>query len=132
LGNTATNSIPIPVSAASERSLIYLALYTLIAIYAVSRVLQGFPQSAPMLVIVTLHVLPPLLFALLHGRLLWGWRGILVFFGICSVVSGTVEKIGRSVIISLPMRWGRRFPACRFFSGSLTWGWATYRGSSQA
>jgi len=93
VGNTAANSISVPVPAATERNLTYLALYTLIAIYAVSRVLQGFPQSVPMLVIVTLHVLPPLLFALLHGRMLWG-RGILVFFAICSVVSGTVEKIG--------------------------------------
>jgi uncharacterized membrane protein len=72
----------------------YFALYALITIYVVSRVLQGFPQRAPMLLIVTLHVVPPLLFALLHGRMLWGWRGILGFFGICSIVSGTVEKIG--------------------------------------
>jgi uncharacterized membrane protein len=94
LGNTTANSIPISVSAAAERNLTYLALYVLIAIYAISRVLQGFPQRAPMLVIVTLHVVPPLLFALLHGRMLWGWRGIVVFFAICSVVSGTIEKIG--------------------------------------
>jgi uncharacterized membrane protein len=59
-----------------------------------SRVLQAFPQRTPLMVTVVLHVLPPLLFALLHGRMLWGWQGILVFFAICSVVSGTVEKIG--------------------------------------
>jgi uncharacterized membrane protein len=94
VGNTAANSISISVPAATKQNLANFALYLLIAIYAVSRVLQGFPQSAPMLVIVTLHVVPPLLFALLHGRMLWGWRGILVFFAICSVVSGTVEKIG--------------------------------------
>jgi uncharacterized membrane protein len=94
VGNTAANSIPISVPAAIERNLTYLALYVLIAIYTVSRVLQGFPHSAPMLVIVTLHVLPPLLFAFLHGRMLWTTRTILVFFAICSVVSGTVEKIG--------------------------------------
>jgi uncharacterized membrane protein len=94
VGNTAANSISIPAPATSERNLTYLAFYALISIYAVSRVLQAFPQRAPMLAIVTLHVVPPLLFALLHGRLLWGWRGILVFFAICSVVSGTVEKIG--------------------------------------
>jgi uncharacterized membrane protein len=94
VGNTAANSIPIRLPATTERNLTYLALYTLIAIYAVSRVLQGFPQRAPMLVIVTLHVVPPLLIALLHGRKLWGRQGILVFFAICTVVSGTVEKIG--------------------------------------
>lgn len=94
MGNTAANSVSIPVPAATERNLAYLALYALIAIYSVSRVLQGFPQSAPMLAIVTLHVVPPLGFASLHGRMLWGWRGIVVFFAICSIVSGSVEKIG--------------------------------------
>jgi uncharacterized membrane protein len=94
LGNTMANSIPVQVSAATERTLTYLALYALIAIYAVSPVLQGFPQSAPMLAVLMLHVVAPLLFALLHGQILWGWRGILVFFAICSALSGLVEKIG--------------------------------------
>jgi uncharacterized membrane protein len=94
VGDTAANSIPIPVPAATDRNLTYLAFYTLIAIYAVSRVLQAFPQRTPLIATVVLHVLPPLLFALLHGRMLWGWRGILVFFAICSAVSGAVEKIG--------------------------------------
>ncbi len=94
MGNTAANSVSIPAPATSERNLTYLAFYALIAIYAVSRVLQGFPQSAPMLAIVILHVLPPMLFALLHGRMLWGWRNILAFFAICSAVGGVVEKIG--------------------------------------
>ncbi|HUE42282.1 MAG TPA: carotenoid biosynthesis protein [Candidatus Sulfotelmatobacter sp.] len=92
--DTGANSIRIPVPAATERNLTYLFFYTLIAFYAVSRVLQAFPQRAPLLATVVLHVLPPLLFALLHGRVLWGWRGILVFFTICSAVSGAVEKIG--------------------------------------
>jgi uncharacterized membrane protein len=92
MASTMANSIPVPAS--TERSLTYIAFYFLIACYSVSRVLQGFPQSAPMLAIVTLHVVPPLLFALLHGRLLWRWRGIAVFFAICSIVSGSVEKIG--------------------------------------
>jgi len=94
VGNTAANSIPIPVSAASERSLTYLAFYALIVCYAVSRLLQAFPQHAPLILTVTLHVLPPMLFALLHGRILWGPRAILVFFSISFVVAGTVEKIG--------------------------------------
>jgi len=84
----------VPVPAATDRNLTYIAYYFLIACYAVSRVLQGLPQHVPLIVTVVLHMLPPLLFALLHGRILWGWRGILVFFVICSFVSGTVEKIG--------------------------------------
>jgi uncharacterized membrane protein len=94
VGNTAAGSISIPAPATTERNLTYLALYALIAIYGVSRVLQAFPQNTPLILTVVLHVVPPLLFALLHGRMLWGWRGIVVFFAICSVVSGTVEKIG--------------------------------------
>ena len=94
MGNTAANSIPISVPAAAERNLTYLAFYALIACYAVSRVLQGFPQRAPLILTVVLHVFPPLLFALLHGRIVWGRRSILVFFAICFAVAGTVEKIG--------------------------------------
>ena len=94
MGHTAAKSMPIPIPAATERNLNFLAFYALIAIYAVSRVLQAFPQRTPLMLTVVLHVVPPLLFALLHGRQLWGWKGILAFFAICSVVSGTIEKIG--------------------------------------
>lgn len=90
MASTMANTVPV----ATERNLTYIAFYFLIACYAVSRVLQGLPQHVPLMVTVVLHVIPPLLFALLHGRILWRWRGILVFFVICSVVSGTVEKIG--------------------------------------
>jgi uncharacterized membrane protein len=93
VGNTAANSIPIRLPATTERNLTYLALYTLIAIYAVSRVLQGFPEHTPLILTVVLHVVPPMLFALLHGQMLWGRRGILVFFAICLVVGGMAEKI---------------------------------------
>lgn len=92
MGNTAAGSIPI--SAASARSLVYVAFYFLIVCYAVSRALQAFPQRTPLMLTVVLHVLPPLLFALFHGRMLWGWRRILVFFAICIAVAGAVEKIG--------------------------------------
>jgi uncharacterized membrane protein len=92
MASAMANSIPVP--AATERNLTYVALYFLIACYAVSRMLQGVPQHVPLILTVVLHVLPPMLFALLHGRMLWSWRGILAFFAICSVVSGTVEKIG--------------------------------------
>ena len=53
---------------------------------AVARVLQAYPDQVPMLAMVALHVIPPLLFALLHGALRYGIRGILVFTGLCLLV----------------------------------------------
>lgn len=78
----------------TERTFTSVGFYALIAIYAASRILQAYPQRFPMIAVVALHVLPPLLFAWLHGRLLWGSRGILVFFAICSVVGSVVENFG--------------------------------------
>jgi uncharacterized membrane protein len=46
-------------------------------------VLQDFPTRVPTLLIVVLHVLPPAAFALVHGRRLYGTRGIAVFAACC-------------------------------------------------
>jgi uncharacterized membrane protein len=79
---------------ATEHRLTHLAFYVLITCYALSRVLQALPQHTPLIVTALLHVLPPMLFAWLHGGILWGRRGILVFFALCLSIAGTVEKIG--------------------------------------
>jgi len=50
-------------------------LWLLVALYATARLTQAFPEQIPILVIVTLHVLPPLVFALIHGTKLYGLRG---------------------------------------------------------
>jgi uncharacterized membrane protein len=47
-----------------------------------------------MLAIVALHVLPPLVFALLHGAMLCGLRGILRFFALCVAIGGLIENFG--------------------------------------
>jgi putative membrane protein len=47
-----------------------------------------------MTAVVALHVLPPAVFALLHGTRLYGWRGILVFVSICIVVGNIFENLG--------------------------------------
>jgi uncharacterized membrane protein len=73
-----------------ERRLIWLML----GAYAIARVLQVWPGRVPMLGVVLLHVLPPAIFALLHGRVRYGWRGICVFFGICVVVGNIFENVG--------------------------------------
>jgi hypothetical protein len=59
-----------------------LALWALIAIYAFSRVLQVFPGPVPVLAVVALHVLPPAIFAWMHGARVYGQRGMLVFFAV--------------------------------------------------
>lgn len=94
MGNMVADSFSASVPAVAERNAAYLTFHVLIVCYAVSRVLQAFPQRAPLIVTVAMHVIPPLLFALLHGRMLWGWRRILVFFAICIALAGVVEKIG--------------------------------------
>ena len=45
-------------------------------------------------VIVVLHVLPPALFALLHGAIRYGIRGILAFVAVCLVVGNVSENLG--------------------------------------
>jgi uncharacterized membrane protein len=73
---------------------VYFALWLLIVLYASARVLQLFPDRLPLLAIVTLHVVPPALFALLHGAMRYGLRSILTFFAICLVVGGATENLG--------------------------------------
>lgn len=53
-----------------------------------------------MLAIVALHVLPPLVFAFLHGAMLYGLRGILTFFALCVAIGGLIENFG--VLIGFP------------------------------
>lgn len=64
------------------------------ALYVLARVLQVFPAHIPMLAIVALHVLPPMLFALVHGAMFYRTRGILIFFTICLLVGNIVENLG--------------------------------------
>ena len=80
--------------AARSRTVITLALCSLLAIYAIARFLQVFPGRVPMLAVVALHVIPPALFALVHGAVRYSLRGIIVFFAICLVVGGAIENIG--------------------------------------
>jgi uncharacterized membrane protein len=82
---------------ATNRAAINFVLWALIAMYAAARVLQIFPDKVPMLAIVALHVLPPILFALFHGAMLYTTRGILIFFAICLVIGNIFENLGVSI-----------------------------------
>jgi putative membrane protein len=47
-----------------------------------------------MLAIVALHVLPAAAFALIHGAMLYRWRGMLVFTALCLAIGGSFEILG--------------------------------------
>jgi len=53
-----------------------------------------------MVAIVALHVLPPLLFALVHGVLTYGVRGIAVFTSLCVLIGNLSENV--SILTGFP------------------------------
>ena len=69
-------------------------LWALVAVYAAARVTQAFPEHFSIATIMALHVIPAMLFALVHGRAVYGWRGILTFTGLCLGVGFVVENVG--------------------------------------
>jgi uncharacterized membrane protein len=69
------------------------ALWALPLCYAAARVLQLYSHRVPMLAIVALHVLPPALFALLHGAIFYRLRGIAVFMVFCLGVGNAFENL---------------------------------------
>lgn len=81
-------------SIATKRVLLSFALWGLLVLYSAARVLQVFPGNIPMLAVVALHVLPPAIFAIIHGAMLYRTRGILSFVVICLVVGNIFENLG--------------------------------------
>jgi len=69
-------------------------LWALIALYAAARVLQIFQGKVPMLAVVALHVLPPAVFAMIHGAMLYRSRGVLSFIALCLIVGNVFENLG--------------------------------------
>jgi len=69
-------------------------LWLLVLLYAGARVLQAFPDRIPIFAIFTLHVVPPFLFALVHGARRYGLRGILLFTGLCLAIGNFTENVG--------------------------------------
>lgn len=76
-----------------NNNLIRLLLSTQLLLYLVGRTLQLFAGRVPNLVIVAFHVIPPALFAVLHGVRVYRWRGVLVFTGLCLGVGTFFESI---------------------------------------
>ena len=75
-------------------------LWLLVAVYAAARVTQAFPEHLSIAAIMALHVIPAMAFALVHGRVVYGWRGILTFTGLCLGIGFAVENAG--VITGFP------------------------------
>ncbi len=69
-------------------------LTALLFLYLAARILQLFAGRVPNLLIVVFHVVPPALFALLHGARTYGSRAILVFASLCVGVETLVESVG--------------------------------------
>jgi uncharacterized membrane protein len=69
-------------------------LWAFILFYVIARVLQVWHGPVPMLGVVALHVIPPALFASVHGAMRYGLRSVAVFFAICLGIGGAIEIIG--------------------------------------
>ncbi len=74
---------------------IYVAilLSTFMVLYLIGRILQLFAGKVPNLVIVAFHVIPPMLFALIHASRTYRWRGALVFVASCLGVATLFESV---------------------------------------
>jgi len=72
-------------------------LWGLIAAYVGADVLflvAGlYPGHVPIVVSVALHIFPPLVFALVHGAMVYGWRAAVAFAGLCVVVGNVFENV---------------------------------------
>jgi len=69
-------------------------MWGFVALYAAARVLQVFPGNVPMGAVVALHVFPPAIFALIHGGIFYGSRGILTFTALCLGIGNIMENLG--------------------------------------
>jgi len=75
-----------------KNNLSRILLSTQLLLYVIGRILQLFAGRVPNLIIVTFHVIPPALFAVLHGTRVYRWRGVFVFTGLCLGVATLFES----------------------------------------
>jgi uncharacterized membrane protein len=88
----------VAADAPTSRPVTNVVLWALLALFTLGRVLQLFAGSAPgyvpLLAVIVLHVVPALLFALIHGAQLCGTRAIVIFFALFLVLGNIIENIG--------------------------------------
>jgi uncharacterized membrane protein len=70
-----------------------VALWTMVAVYALGRICQQYPGPVPVLLIVVLQVVPPAVFAAVHASILYKVRGMLVFTLFCAGAAGMCESL---------------------------------------
>ncbi len=68
----------------------------MLGLYVLARLCQLSADRLPTLLIVILHVVPPALFALAHGAVVYGRKGISIFAGCCVGFGALAEVIGLS------------------------------------
>ena len=73
---------------------VFIGVAMLVSLFEVARVLQILPGKLPIAGVIALHVLPLLVFALIHGAMYYGRRGILIFFVISFIVGNVFENLG--------------------------------------
>jgi uncharacterized membrane protein len=83
-----------PAETIARKSKTSPVLWALLMLYASARVLQIFPGKVPIVVVVGLHVLPSIVFALIHGAMFYRTRNIVIFFAICLVIGNIFENVG--------------------------------------
>jgi putative membrane protein len=76
------------------------ALSALLALYVLATILSAFPNFVAPPVLTAMHILLAAAFALVHGWLLYGSRGIFQFTVICLAVCYVIENVG--VITGFP------------------------------
>jgi uncharacterized membrane protein len=70
-----------------------LVLWTALLLYALGRVTQLYPDKIPIQFIVFLQVVPPAIFALVHGGILYGSRGMAAFTAFCLGAGALSESL---------------------------------------
>jgi putative membrane protein len=78
-------------------------------LYSIARICQLYADRVPTILLVALHVIPPALFAVAHGSLLYRAKGIAVFVALCLGTGGLAESVS--------LRTG--FPFGRYFFTDL-------------
>jgi uncharacterized membrane protein len=81
------------IDALKEQDTTGYVLVLLLVLYIAARILQLYAGRVPTLLIVALHVLPPAVFALLHGKITYRLRGILIFMGLSLGIGALLESL---------------------------------------
>jgi putative membrane protein len=67
-------------------------IWAMLLTYVAARVCQMYADRVPTLLMVVLHVIPPAVFAVVHGAAFYGRRAITVFAGLCLGIGVLAEE----------------------------------------